>query len=226
MPLATAHINHGQPKQASEAADALLAFALESASESPGAANTIDMLRAEACQMRAYSDQVSAVELCESMIDALERSGSLTSMSGATALRSLGIALGRSGSHAAAVDALSRADRVLGELFGESEMPPFRGQTLRSLGFYAAKLGRHREALAARERVHAWYLAHKQANTFHSLDTRMDLADSLLATNRRAEARALLDPGIDLSALGEEDRRRWDSLLESTRNQDARQTVE
>jgi tetratricopeptide (TPR) repeat protein len=225
MALATAHMNLGQPKQASEAADALLAFALESADESPGAANTIDILRAEACQMRAYSDHASATELCESMVHEFERSGSLTSMSGATVLRSLGIALGRGGDHAAAVDALSRTDRVLAELHGESEMTHLRSQTLRSLGFYAALLGRHTEALAARERVHAWYLTHRKANTFHALDVRMDLADSLLANERLQEARTLLDPDLDLSALGEEQRERWDSLVMRTSDWERPQAI-
>ncbi len=212
MPLATIYGNSGQYKEASAAADHLLEFAVNAAEESPGAGNTLDMLRAEACLMRALSDPASAVPMCTQTAHSMSEAGTLTSESGATVLRALGVAHGRRGEHAAALESLRKAERALVELYGEAEMPQLRSQVLRSIGFYAWRLGNKEESLAARERVFGWYTQRKQADTYHALDTRMDLAESLLDANRRDEARRLFDPGLDLAALPETDRKRWDDL--------------
>lgn len=211
--LPSAYAAGGRWTDASAAADRTLSFAEAASEHSAEAASALDHLRAVACEMRAAGDPASAVELCQGFVRSMRTSETLMSQSGATVLRGLGAALTAVGDHTGALSSLREADQALVQIHGWDAMSSLRLRVLNSIGVASARLGRHEEAFEVRKRQFAWLTGALPNNPMDILRTRIELAESMIATERKDEARALMDIPADLSDLPESWRDRWHAAV-------------
>ncbi len=211
--LYSAYGASGRWPEASAAADRTLRFAEAAALDSAEAASTLDHLRSTACVSRASSDAASAVELCRGFVESMRAADTLMSSAGARVLTGMGLATAEMGDPVAALSYLQQADQALAQTHGQDAMPDERVALLDTIGVVNTRIGRHEEALVIRERLLSHHASTHPENHLFVLQTQIELAESMIATNRKAEARALLDPQTDLSALPESWLQRWNEAL-------------
>jgi len=211
--LPSAYAAGGRWADASAVADRTLNFAETASTHSLEAASTLDHLRAVACEMRAASDPASAVELCQGFVRSMRASKTLMSQAGATVLRGLGAALTAEGNHLGALSSLREADEALVQVHGTEAMSMLRLRVLNSIGVASARLGQHEEAYEVRKRQFGWLTRARRDNRMDILRTRIELAESMIATERNEELRTLMNAQADLSGLPESWRARWDAVV-------------
>ena len=208
----------GEGLKASNAADRTLRFAEEASLNSEDAGSTLDHLRSVSCLARSLHDPASAVTLCREFEKSMRTADTLMTQSGSALLSALGVALTKLGENEDALLYLQQADQALVQIHGADAMPMQRAEVLDTTGVVLSRLDRHAEALRIRERLLAWLRSRYSENHRNVLVTRIELAESMIAMERKDEAGALLDPQADLSELPESWRERWHAALAELEN--------
>jgi tetratricopeptide (TPR) repeat protein len=178
----------------------------------PSLAGTVEWLRTASCNWHARSDAELGIVRCEQLLEQMESGGRIESRNGQEALLALGMAQARLDRHAAALATYRRAERALIAVEGADTRSVAMGRIQRNIGASSFRLARYDEAEAARRRSLEFGSAFMGTDHPSMLEVRMELADTLLALERRADAREVLREDIGLARLSAEQRARWDEL--------------
>ena len=214
--LANAYDANGQVDQAAAEADRAIEQGEALLQAQPSLAGTIEWLQSAACNWHARSDAESGIVRCEQLIKQLESAGRIESRNGQEALLALGMAQARLGRSEAALATYRRAEHALIAVEGPDTRSAGLGRILRNVGATSFKLGRYADAEAAQRLSLEIGSAFMGAGHPSALEVRMELADTLLALERPADAGKILAEGTDLAGLSGPQRARWDGLRART----------
>lgn len=188
--LAAALLADGKHSEASELAMETLQMARQARLDQPEVPLNLQYFGGHACEAMARADAPDAIGVCSDLLADLEKAGALETPVGTTALLGLGIAFEGRNDAVSALRTYERAQQVLqkmGITAGASHRMVVRG-----LGRQRFLLADYPGALEAQLPLLEALVESSETSGRWSQSFIVDVAESLVAAGRRAEARTVL----------------------------------
>jgi hypothetical protein len=210
--LASAYFRAQRYREASATMERVVAEIQELGERGEPAPDLLLYHRARACEYHSFDAPARAIDFCGILQTEIRAAEKINSEVGVTVLRGLARAKSELKDHEGALALLLEADLAAGVVFGVDGMTPIRVRVRRSLGSVYFELGRFAESAEARRGLLAWSEARKSRESEDALEMRVELLEALVRAGQQREVEELLDETLNLSALSNDYRLRWEQL--------------